>query len=92
MFLLCGTFNVYNVYKVIKMGMNDMQERTEEVLEPNKTLSLCFSLCMFKFYDVVRKQFNNIIVEFEFFVIFYSKFQLVSTFSICSKFFVENYC
>ena len=31
------------------------------------------------------------IVEFEFFDIFYSKFQLVSTFSICSKFCVENW-
>ena len=30
------------------------------------------------------------IVEFEFFDIFYSKFQLVSTFSICSQFCVEN--
>ena len=31
------------------------------------------------------------IVEFEFFDIFYSKFQLVSTFSICSQFCVENW-
>ena len=31
------------------------------------------------------------IVEFEFFDIFYSKFQLVSTFSICSNFGVENW-
>ena len=30
------------------------------------------------------------IVEFEFFDIFYFKFQLVLTFSICSKFCVEN--
>ena len=30
-------------------------------------------------------------VEYEFFDIFYSKFQLVSTFSICSKFRVENW-
>ena len=34
-----------------------MQEWTEEVSEPNKILFLCFSLCMFKFYDSVRKQF-----------------------------------
>ena len=47
---------VHNVYKVIKMGMSDMQGWTEEVLEPNKTLFLCFSLCMFKFYDRIRKQ------------------------------------
>ena len=31
------------------------------------------------------------IVEFEFFDIFYSKFQLLSKFSICSKFCVENW-
>ena len=31
------------------------------------------------------------IAEFEFFDIFYSKFQIVSTFSICSKFCVENW-
>ena len=31
------------------------------------------------------------IVELEFFDIFYSKFQLVSAFSICSKFCVENW-
>ena len=37
-----------------------MQEWTEEVLEPNKTLLLCFSLCMFKIYDMVRKQFLQI--------------------------------
>ena len=56
----CGLLSVdvlHNVYKVIKRGMSDMQEWTEEVLEPNKTLFLCFSLCMFKFYDSVRKQF-----------------------------------
>ena len=43
--------------KWVKVGMSDMQEWTEEVLEPNKTLFLCFSLCMFKIYDSVRKQF-----------------------------------
>ena len=55
----CGllSFDVmHNVYKVIKVGMSDTQEWTEEVLEPNKTLFLCFSLWMFKFYDRVRKQ------------------------------------
>ena len=43
--------------KWLKVGMSDMQEWTEEVLEPNKTLFLCFSLCMLKIYDRVRKQF-----------------------------------
>ena len=42
--------------KWLKVGMRDMQEWTEEVLEA-KTLFLCFSLCMFKIYDRVRKQF-----------------------------------
>ena len=42
--------------KWLKVGMNDMQEWTEEVLEPNKTLFLCFSLCMFIIYDRVKKQ------------------------------------
>ena len=64
-----------------------MQECTEEVLEPNKTLFLCFSLCMFKIYDRVRKQFSqlqnlNLLIS--------ALFQLVSTFSIWSKFCVEN--
>ena len=76
--------------KLLKVRMSDMQEWTEEVLEPDKTLFLCFSLYMFKFDDRVRKQ-SFTIVEFEFFDIFYSKFQLESTFSICSKFCVENW-
>ena len=42
--------------KWLKVGMSDMQEWTEEVLELNKTLFLYFSLCMFKIYDRVRKQ------------------------------------
>ena len=65
-----------------------MQEWTEEILEPNKTLvSFFFTLCMFKIYVRVRKQFLQLsIVEFEFFDIFYSKFQLMSTFYIWSKF------
>ena len=77
---------MHNFYKV-KVGMSDMQEWPEEVLELNMTLFLCFSLCMFKFHDRVRKQS----FEFDFFDIFYSKFQLVSPFSICSNFCVENW-
>ena len=65
-----------------------MQEWTEEVLESNKTLFLCFSLCVFK--NVGQKAVLTI-VEYEFFDIFYSKFQLVSTFYIHSKFCVENW-
>ena len=58
-----------------------MQEWTEEVLEPNKTLFLCFSLCMFIFYDRVGKCILTI-VEYTFFDIFYSKFQLVNIFHL----------
>ena len=42
--------------KWLKVGMSDMQEWTEEVLESNKTWFLCFSLCMYIFYDSARKQ------------------------------------
>ena len=66
-----------------------MHEWTEEVLESNKTLFFCFSSCMFKIYD--RAIAVLTIVEFELFDIFYSKFELVSTLSICSKFCVENW-
>ena len=34
-----------------------MQVWTEEVLESNKTLFLCLSLCVYIFYDMARKQF-----------------------------------
>ena len=43
--------------KWLKVGMSDIQEWTEEVLESNRTLFFCFSLCMFKFYDRIRRQF-----------------------------------
>ena len=48
--------------------MSDMQEWTEEVLESNKTLFLCFSFCMFKFYECQKAVLK--IVEFEFLDIF----------------------
>ena len=54
----CGllSFDVlYNVYKVIKKGLSEIQQWTEAVLESNKTLFLCFSVCII--YDRVRKQF-----------------------------------
>ena len=47
----------YKKKKFLKVGMSDMQEWTEEDMEPNKTLYLYFSLCMFKIYERVRKQF-----------------------------------
>ena len=80
---LCTMFT-----KWLKVGMSDMQW-TEEVLEPIKTLFLCFSLCMFKFYESQNAVLT--IVEFEIFDIFSSKFQLVSVFSLCSNFCVENW-
>ena len=67
-----------------------MQEWTEEVLESNKTLFLCFSLCYVQNLWHGQKAVLTI-VEFEFFDVFYSKFQLVSTFSNCSKFCVEKW-
>ena len=57
---MLGHFHVtyYTMFtKWLKVGMSDMQEWTEEVLESNKTLFLCFSLGMVKIYDRVRKQF-----------------------------------
>ena len=58
-----------------------MQKWTEEVLEPNKT-----------FQNLWQGQKAVLtIVEFDFFDIFYSKFQLVSTFSICTRFCIENW-
>ena len=59
--------------KWFKMEMSDMQEWTEEVLESNKTLFFCFSLCLIKFYDKVRKQFFIIV---EFFLEFFESFGL----------------
>ena len=47
--------------KWLKVGMSDMQELTEEVLEWNKTLFLCFSLYICsKLPDRVRKQFSQL--------------------------------
>ena len=46
-----------NVYKVIKSGNEWHAGVDRRGLEWNKTLFLCFSLCMFKFYDRIGKQF-----------------------------------
>ena len=53
--------------KWLKVGMSDIQEWTEEVLEPNKTLFLCFSL-----YIIIQilwwgQKAVLTIVEFDFF-------------------------
>ena len=66
--------------KWLKVGMSDMQEWTEEVLEPNKDF---IPLVFFMHVQILWQGQKAVltIVEFEFFDIFYSKFQLVSTFS-----------
>ena len=68
MFLLWVTFiwHVAQCYKWLKVGMSDMQEWTEEVLESNKILFLCF------FFIYVQNLWQGqkavlTIVEFEFF-------------------------
>ena len=43
--------------KWLKVWMSDMQKWTEEVLESNKTLLLCFPLWMYMFHNRARKQF-----------------------------------
>ena len=67
-----------------------MQEWAEEVLESNKTF---FPLFFFMYVQILWQGQKAVltIVEFGFFGIFCSKFQLASTFSICSKFCVENW-
>ena len=77
--------------KWLKVGMSDLPEWTEEVGIKQEFI-LCFSLCMYRPYILWQGQKADLtIVEFEFVDIFYSKFQLVSTFSICGKFCVENW-
>ena len=56
-----------------------MQEWTEEVLEPNKTLFLCFSLCSNFMTESESSPYN---CRIYFFYIFCSKFQLVSPFAV----------
>ena len=78
--------------KWLKVGMSDMQEWTEEVLEPNKTrlYSFVFLYACSNFMTGSESSPYNCRIWL-FFDIFYSRFQLVSTFSICSKFCVENW-
>ena len=96
MFLLWVTFidlfhNIVIVCaKFLKAGMSNMQKWVEEVLESNRTLFLCFSLCML--YILWQGQESVLaIVEVEFVHIFYflCKFQVVLTFCICIDYFAE---
>ena len=61
-----------------------MQEWTEEVLEPNKPILLLFFMHVQILWQGQKAVLT--IVEFEFFDIFCSKFQLVSTFHIAVTF------
>ena len=56
--------------------MSDMKEWTEEVLESNKTLFLCFYVCMYTYILWQGQKAILTIVEFEFVDIFNSKFHL----------------
>ena len=80
----------YNVYKVIKSG----NEWHAGVDRRGFGIKQDFIPLFFFMYVYILWQGQNAVltfVEFEFVDIFYSKFQLVSTFSICSKFCVENW-
>ena len=89
----CGllSFDILpNVYKVVKSG-NEWHARVDRRgFGTKQDFIRCFSLCMFKIYDRVRKQFLQL--QDFLFDIFYSKFQLYSiNISIWSKFCVENW-
>ena len=73
--------------KWLKVGMSGMQEWTEEVLESNKTLFLFFS----RYAQILWQDQKAVltIVEFEFFDIFYSTFQLVPTFPFAVNFLLK---
>ena len=74
--------------KWLKVGMSDMQEWTEEVFGTKQDfIPLFFFMYVQNLWQDQKAVF--IIVEFEFFDICYSKFQLVSTFFICSKFLLK---
>ena len=63
------------------------------ILDSNKTLFLCFSLCMYctGIYFMTGPESSSYNFQIWIVDIFYFRFQLVWTFSICSKFCVENW-
>ena len=88
----CGSlsFDVsQNVYKVIKSG----NEWHAGVDRRGFGMKQDFIPLFFMYVQILwqGQKAVHTIVEFKFFDIVYSKFQLVSTFSICSKFCVENW-
>ena len=80
---------MHNVYKVIKIG-NEWHAGVD--IRGFGTKQDFIPLFFFMHVQILWQGQKAVltIVEFEFFDIFYSEFQLVSTFSICSKFCVEN--
>ena len=60
---------------VQKVGISDRQKWIKEVLESNKTLFLCFSLCMYIYVLWQGQKVVLTIAEFEFVDIGYSKLE-----------------
>ena len=79
--------------KWLKVGMSDMQEWTEEVWNQTRLYSFVFFFFIYIYVQNLWQDHKAVLttIEFEYFDIFFSKFQLVSTFSICNKFCVENW-
>ena len=91
-FFYCGLLSfdvVHNVYKEIKSG-NEWHARVDR--RGFGTKQDFIPLFFFMHVQILWQGQNAVlrIVKFELCDIFYSKFQLISTFSICSKFCVEN--
>ena len=72
-----------------------MQEWTEEVLESNKTLFLCFSLCMFKLWLGQRAVLTIVEIEFLIYSILnfnkYKHFPFVLNFMLKIDFFAVTW-
>ena len=86
--LYCGifSFGVFsNLYKVIKVGMNDMQKWVEEVLESHKALFLCFFFMYVYILWQGQKAVLTIVV-YELVDILYSKFQWYQHFPFAVNF------
>ena len=83
------SFTVFsNCTKWLNVEIVCTQKWIEDVLEPNKTLFLCFSLYVYAFYDRLRKQSLQCKIGFCWLRTF--QISTVSTlFSICSEFCVK---
>ena len=90
----CGLLSfdaVHNVYKVIKSGNEGWHAGVDR--RGFGTKQDLITLFFYMHVQILWQSQKAVltIVEFEFFGIFYSKFQSVSTSSICSNFCVENW-